>query len=1050
MDEGGRCLMANRAVREGLGLEAGAEVGVEVAGWVVPEGRDGFRADLEKALGGEVGGVIWRFLGGDGRVRRVKGSLARLGSGGTRTVWDRRWMRAVLRDEPERGVEGLEDEPTEVRMPERLSQDLDSVYRRAIEAAGAVPYVLDHRTARFSFMGRGIEGLTGYTVEEMTPQLWDRIGVESVMQGEAAGLSVAEAVARSRSGRLSQWRCDTLIRCKGGEERWVAEAAVDWRGVDGKALGAVGVLIDVTDRKRAIDALVASERNLKEAQRVAQLGSWTQDLVARRLVWSDEIYRIFEVDPERHQASLEVFMMRVHPEDRERVHAEYLESVAKRRPYEVVHRLLLDGGRIRYVQERGETRYGADGTPLMTHGTVQDITDRVRDSQRLRLQSEVLGALTRGLSLGGVLDVLCARVEQDHGAKACYVMQRQAGQVSRVLSGPSLDPVVAGRLTGPAPGEDAVLAGAGGLTVAEHVGEGEGAAGARGLVGEVAREQGWVSVWSIPILADARLFGSLVVAHAVRLEVTEVDRAWMGECARLAGIAVARHRAERALAESEAHFRTLADSGKALIWTTDSSGVCDYVNLPWLRFTGRTLGEECGGGWLERVHPADRERCVEVRGKAFAGREGFTQKFRLRRADGEYRWMEDQGTPRFDTTGEYLGHIGHCFDVTQRLEMERQSNRSQRLEAIGQLAGGVAHDLNNALAPILMTLPLLKLDYPEGGEMLDTVETSAARCAEMVRQLLTFARGAEGERQAVAAGRLVKEIEKIVRGTFPKNIELRTEVGPAVRPILGDPTQLHQVLLNLCVNARDAMPGGGILTVQARDFRVDEVFASGVPEARPGQYVLFEVVDTGCGIPGELLDRIFEPFFTTKGPDHGTGLGLSTVVGIVKGHGGFLRVQSEPGQGSCFAVYLPAARVVEVEEAPGPARKAQLVGGGRTVLVVDDEAPLRKAFSAVLESVGFRVLTASDGAEALIAASENREQLRLIITDLRMPTMDGMELARMLRRILAEVPIIVASGLIDASREAELESLGVAIRLGKPFTRDTLIDAIRSILGEGG
>ena len=928
---------------------------------------------------------------------------------------------------------------------ERVARDMDSIYRRAIEAAGAVPYVRDHRTERFAFLSDGILELSGYTVEEMTPKLWDEIGVRSVMQGEAAGLTVEEAMARSRSGQLSQWRCDTLIRCKSGEERWIAETSVEVSGPEG-AIGAVGILVDVTDRKRAVDALVESERNLKEAQRLARMGSWTLDLQEYRLVWSDEIYRIFEVDPERYEASYEVFQMRVHPDDRVRVHAAYRESVEQKRPYEIVHRLLMEGGGIRYVQERGETRYASDGRPLKTYGTVQDITERVRDSQRLGMQNEILGALTSGRSLTEVLDVLCLRIEHDHEATVCFVTQSRPEGTATVVSGPSLDPVLGRRFSGRIPGEEPAGGEAEGGPRVTCIADAATDPRAEGL-GKLGREAGLRSFWSVPIVSDSGLFGSLVVAHAVARQPTEHDRRWIAESARLAGVAVERHRVERALAESEAHFRTLADSGEALIWTTDVRGACDYFNLPWLRFTGRSLGLERGDGWLEGVHSSDREACIEGRRRAIARREAFTLVYRLRRQDGEYRWLEDHGTPRFDTGGEYVGHIGHCLDVTLRLESERQANRSQRLEAIGQLAGGVAHDLNNALAPILMTTPLLRLEFPEAGELLETVESSAARCAEMVRQLLTFARGVEGERQIVQIGTLAREMERIVRGTFPKNIDMRTVVAPVLRPVLGDPTQIHQVLLNLCVNARDAMPGGGILSIHARDCRIDESYASKVAEARAGDYVLVEVTDTGCGIAPELLDRIFEPFFTTKGPDQGTGLGLSTVVGIVKGHGGFVRVRSEPGKGACFQVHFPAAEAEASAAAPPGPRTVRLSGEGRTVLIVDDEQSLRKSFAAMLELAGFRVLTACDGAEALMAASDHRSILRLVITDLRMPNMDGVQLVRMLRRMLPEVPVIVASGLIDATREAELQAMGIQHRLVKPFRWEALAEAVREALG---
>jgi PAS domain S-box-containing protein len=383
-------------------------------------------------------------------------------------------------------------------------------------------------------------------------------------------------------------------------------------------------------------------------------------------------------------------------------------------------------------------------------------------------------------------------------------------------------------------------------------------------------------------------------------------------------------------------------------------------------------------------------------------------------------------------------------DITERKRVERQMLRTQRLESLGTLAGGVAHDLNNALAPILMTVELLRMEYPDATKLIDMVETSAKRGADMVRQLLTFAKGVEGARLLIQPQHLLKEMEKIIRGTFPKSISLQTNYAKGLRTILGDNTQLHQVLLNLCVNARDAMPNGGILTLEAENVEIDAAYASSVPEAVPGSYVVWRVTDTGTGIPPEVVERIFEPFFSTKGPDKGTGLGLSTVMGIIKSHGGFIRVYSVPGQGTTFAIYLPAdggiTVAASVEKQPDAFR-----GNGEYILVADDEPAVRQAARAVLTALNFNVITAVDGTEALIKVAEKRAELRAVLTDVHMPHMDGLAFVRVLKRMSPDIGIIIASGRLDEREMKEFKSLGISAFLEKPFTQEKLVEALKVV-----
>jgi PAS domain S-box-containing protein len=393
----------------------------------------------------------------------------------------------------------------------------------------------------------------------------------------------------------------------------------------------------------------------------------------------------------------------------------------------------------------------------------------------------------------------------------------------------------------------------------------------------------------------------------------------------------------------------------------------------------------------------------------------------------------------------YIGgeefNFATVHDLSERQQHERQVLRAQRMESIGTLAGGIAHDLNNALAPIMMSLGMLRMQYPTESQMLEMVEARTKRCADMVRQLLNFARGAVGERVTLQPARLIQEMESLMKASFPKNIQILVKCDPTLPNVLGDATQLHQVLMNLCVNARDAMSDGGTLTVAAQPISFDDANAKSIPEAKPGNYLLLRVSDTGTGMTPEIQDRIFEPFFTTKAQDKGTGLGLSTVMGIVKGHGGFLKVYSQPGQGSTFSVYLPAADAAgDTEHLVKPAVKFR--GQGETILLVDDEPGVRQVAKALLQRMNFKVLLAGDGEEGLKCVAEHRAELRGVITDLHMPQMDGLAFVRALRRQLPDVPVVVSSGRADDFTTGEFNKLGRVGFLDKPFNEEQLAAAV--------
>jgi len=383
-------------------------------------------------------------------------------------------------------------------------------------------------------------------------------------------------------------------------------------------------------------------------------------------------------------------------------------------------------------------------------------------------------------------------------------------------------------------------------------------------------------------------------------------------------------------------------------------------------------------------------------------------------------------------------------DITQKKQLEAQFLRAQRLESIGTLASGIAHDLNNILAPILMIGQLLEtqLHDQHSKRLLPILVTNAKRGANLVKQVLSFARGLEGKSTILQVKHLILEIQQIAKETFPKSIEICTDIPQYLSTVSGDATQLHQVFMNLCVNARDAMPDGGTLSISAENLFIDENYTRMNLEAQVGPYIVVTVADTGTGIPPEILDRIFEPFFTTKQLGKGTGLGLSTAIGIIKSHGGFVNLYSEVGRGTQFKVYLPAVEVMETLET----QDLELPPGhGELILVVDDEVAIREIIKTSLETYNYKTLIASDGIEAVALYAEYREEISIVLMDMMMPDMDGPTTIRTLQKINPHVKIIAISGLASSDKLTAAREAGVKTFLSKPYTMKELLKTINGV-----
>lgn len=500
--------------------------------------------------------------------------------------------------------------------------------------------------------------------------------------------------------------------------------------------------------------------------------------------------------------------------------------------------------------------------------------------------------------------------------------------------------------------------------------------------------------------------------------------------------------AEEMLRQREGQLRLITDALPVMISYIDRDHCYRFVNrgyeewfqLPRTALQNRHMRELLGEVMYEELLPKLK---LALSGQTVTYENTFPRQDQLRHLEITY-------IPHFEgdvVVGTYV----LIQDVTERKHLERQLLRSQRMESLGTLASGIAHDLNNLLTPILMSVQLLatKDQDDQSQRWLKLLETNTKRGADLLRQVMSFVRGIEGKHTLIQPETLLQEIKHIVEETFPKSITISTQIAPELWTVSGDSTQLHQVLMNLCVNARDAMPKGGQLTLSAKNLEINTAFVQAHPEAKVGAYLLLTVADTGTGIPLEDLDRIFEPFFTTKEFGKGTGLGLSTVMGIVKSHGGFITVASEVHQGTKFNVFLPAIAPTGNLQSED---NGLADGHGEMVLIVDDEAAICEIVQNSLEAHGYQTLTARDGVEAISLYMQYLQEIDIVIVDMMMPSMDGALAIRTLKEINPQVRIVAVSGLVTSEICADATDHDVLAFLPKPFTIKDLLTTINAVI----
>jgi PAS domain S-box-containing protein len=518
-----------------------------------------------------------------------------------------------------------------------------------------------------------------------------------------------------------------------------------------------------------------------------------------------------------------------------------------------------------------------------------------------------------------------------------------------------------------------------------------------------------------------------------------------GEVFRIVGTAediTARKLAEERLTEQA----TLLDSAHEAILVKDLEDKIIYWNKGAERTYGWTADEVLGrkSGELLYKDSTKLHECVSL---LLEKGEWHGEVVKLTK-DGRDLIIEVRWTLVRDAQGRPKSILAINTDITEKKKLEAHFLRAQRMDSIGTLASGIAHDLNNVLAPIIMSVATLKhlARNEDDLAVLETLSGSAQRGAQLVKQVLTFARGIEGQRIPVNPHHLMRDLLKVMRDTFPKSIDMHFTSARNLWTVTGDPTQMHQVFLNLCVNARDAMPGGGNLTITMENVLLDETYAAMNPDSRTGSFVMVQVADTGIGIPPEIQDRVFEPFFTTKEIGKGTGLGLSTTLAIVKSHGGFINLHSEVRKGTKFKVYLPANATESAADEVALEQTRLPRGAGELILVVDDEEAIRKIARRTLERFGYRVMLAVNGAEAVAIYAQNEANVAAVLTDMAMPIMDGPALILALKALNSQVRIIGSSGL--ASNELVARALGAGVQhfVPKPYTAEALLTTLKKVL----
>jgi two-component system cell cycle sensor histidine kinase/response regulator CckA len=843
---------------------------------------------------------------------------------------------------------------------------------------------------------------------------------------------------------------EVRMRRKSGADFYAHLSLSLLRDQEGAVNGMIGYAIDITDRRRTEQMLRDSE------ERFRRLAENAQDVIFRYGFGptpgfdyiSPAVTTMTGLTPEAYYADPELFLTVVHPEDRPLIARVFQDRTVIGRP--LVLRCMHADGTLVWTELRNVPVYDGAGNLVAVEGIARDITHlkRTETELRARAQQQVVVAelgqrALAGSDLSELMHTSVVAVAQTLGVEYCKILELlqpddvlllragvgwQQGCVGHATVSTGIDSQAGYTLVANAP-----------VIVEDLDTE------TRFQAPKLLSDHGVRSGISVLIGNRQSPFGILGVHSMERRRFTPDDVHFVQAVANVLATAIETIRDHEKLQEQA----DLLDHAHDAIVVRDLSDRILFWNQGAARIFGWAAGEALGKKSQELLY---RQGAQELRSawQALLTRGEWRGELTPLSQDGQELVVDSHWTLVRDAAGEPKSVLAINTDITEKKRIEAQFLRAQRLESIGMLVGGIAHDLGNVLSAVLMGVHLLRRQAKDelSQHVLSRIHNSAERGINLIKQVLSFARGAGGKRLLLQPAHVIRDVITLLQQTFPKSIDISMQISDDLWSIEGDVTQLHQLLMNLCVNSRDAMPEGGELRIEATNVYIDEHFASLSTEARRGRFVRLRVTDTGVGIPPDALENIFLPFFTTKEQGKGTGLGLSTVFGIVKGHGGFVDVRSRVGQGTTFEVHLPAAasvQDVDTEEPPG-----QLPAGhGELILVVDDDEAVLEVTKMTLDANGYDVLTAHDGTEAVALYARYRDRIKAVLVDMAMPRMDGLSTIRRLQKLNPQVAILANFSEQQEGDPAELSELDVRAVLVKPYTADKLLVALAELITPG-
>lgn len=822
---------------------------------------------------------------------------------------------------------------------------------------------------------------------------------QNAFEAQAALAGILAVLEGSQSIFTLEYPCHSP-----SDHRWFLMTVSPLAGEQG---GAVISHINITERKQAEVSLRESEQRLSLALAAASMGAWSWEIPVNRVFWSPECYELTGV--EELDQTLEGFTRLVHPEDVTRMTNAFKEAIATHSLYEVEFRIIRPDGQTLWVSNYGRAIYDDSGQPLRLMGVAMDITERKRAEQALRGSEARMGGI-----INSAMDAMISVNDQQRIVLFNAAAEKMFGYPAEEVMGQPLARFIPARFRS---------------THEQHIQR-------FGATGETTRSMG-----ALNAVSGVRRNGE---EFPIEASISQIEVRGQKLFTVILRDITERVRSSERLIEQAA----LLDQSHEAILVHDLDGRIRY----WSRGAERLYGwsaEEAVGRLASDLHYRKDNSPLAAATQLTTERGKWNGELRQWTRDGREVIVEGRWTLVRDVDGNPKNILAINTDITEKKKLEANFLRAQRLESIGTLASGIAHDLNNILSPIMMGAQMLQMKLPDeqSQRLLSLMQSNANRGAEMIKQVLSFARGISGNRVVLQSKHLIREVIRIAEETFPKSVRIEQQLAEELWTINADATQLLQVLLNLCINARDAMPEGGILTLTAENRPLDKLYAQMLKGAAPGNFVVITVADTGLGIPSDIIDRIFDPFFTTKEPGQGTGLGLATAQGIVATHGGFITVESKPGLGAKFSIFLPSNEIASQQTV----RESTLelpCGAGELILVVDDEAAVREMTSATLEAFGYRALTADNGATALSLYVSHRNEVCTVIIDLMMPVMDGIATIRALRKLNPDLCVIATSGLTDPVRADELRRLRVDDLLEKPYNAESLLNTVAKVLGK--